>query len=151
MCEFVDTSQMVDIHKAIREKDILAVFKGICQMRKLSIKNQNLLMEAAAFGNGSICLLVGLNTDDINALDDGGWSALSYAAYYGRKEAAQALLLLGCNPKASTQGHPYVIANSTGNETLATLFVAYWTGAVPPHDPFTPRLHFDVIPSPKPR
>ena len=145
-CEFVDTSNKVDIRAAIKNVDILQVFKGICQMKKLGQTDNDLLKEAAAFGNEQIVLIIGLNTDNINALDTGGWSALSYAAYYGRMEAAHALLTMGCDPNISAAAHPYAISTAAGNHSLASLFIPYWSGPEKVTGSFTPPLSFPVTP-----
>lgn len=145
-CEFVDETNPVDVHQAIRDGDIMAVFRGICQMKKLKQSDNNLLKEAAAFGNEQIVLIVGLNTDNINDIDSGGWSALSYAAFYGRIGAAQALLHMGCDPTTSPDAHPYAISSAAGNHNLASLFIPYWSGPERVTGTFTPPQAFAVSP-----
>lgn len=143
-CEFVDATNLIDMRMAIEEGDLMSVFKGICQMKKLARNDSDLLKQAAAFGRTEICLLLGLNTERLNDLDCGGWSALSYAAYYGQRETAQALLSLGCDPNASKDGHPYAIATVMGHQDVATMFIPYWSASERPAGEFTPPLHFHV-------
>jgi hypothetical protein len=72
-------------------------------------------------------MLIGLNSVDPDALDDNGWSALSYAAYYGHTTVAEVLLSMGANPSAAMRAHPYAVAVGNGNYNLATLFLPYWS------------------------
>ena len=143
-CEFVNAETLVDMRSAIEHGDVMEVFKGICQLKKLVRNDADLLKQAAAFGRTEICLLLGLNTERLNDLDSGGWSALSYAAYYGQREAAQALLSLGCDPNASKDAHPYAIATAMGHQDISTMFIPYWSGGDKPPTQFTPPLHFHV-------
>lgn len=139
----------VNLYESIRKRDILLVYKDICTMKYLKENNELLyqtLIEksgynnytplhlAASLGDPLICHLIALNTEDPSTLDDGGWSPLSYAAYYGRTEAAEILLKDGVNPKLTNENHPYYIARSKNRIDMATMFLPYWEGdeKVPP-------------------
>lgn len=143
-CEFVDVTELVDTRKAIEDGNIMKVFKGLCQMKKTKTKDNDLLKFAAACGDPVMCFLVGLNIQSVNALDSGGWSALSYAAYYGNTSAAEALISLGCDPCCSETGHPYAIAYAGLNQGLATLFLPYWHGPERPNGDFTPPIRINT-------
>ena len=71
-------------------------------------------------------------TFDINALDEGGWSALSYAAYYNRATICSMLLKIGCDPMASIKGFPYHLAIQKGILEIAALFLPFWKGEPTP-------------------
>ena len=140
--EFVDFSDGIpDIHKGIKSGDIIETYKAICYLRKNNVpvadgQGYTILHEAASYGNPLICLLIALNTESLNALDNNGWSALSYAAYYGNNEATEVLLSVGCLPEASTAGHPYEIARFMKNQQLATMLSPYFKGTEDPQKQF---------------
>jgi hypothetical protein len=142
-CEFVNITEPVDVSTAIQNGDALSAFKGICQMKKLASIDNNLLKLAAGLGNVSLCLLVGLNTPRLDLLDDGGWSALSYAAYFGNIRAAEALMAIGCRVESAPEAHPYAIAIAKSHTDMASLFLPYWNGQIDPEKTFQPPLSFD--------
>jgi hypothetical protein len=148
-CEFVDVTDPVDVAAAIRAADMVGCFRGLCQMRKKGVVNHDLLKLAASLGNVSVCLLVGLNSSDIDALDKAGWSALSYAAYYGQIEAAEALMMIGCRPEVAADAHPYEIAMSRKDGNMASVFQPYWRGTLTEGKQFVPSLRIDA-PGPEP-
>lgn len=162
-CVFVvqrGQQENIDIYEAIRKKNLLEVFKAICTFKYLNVNN-NLLYQtliekaghgkysplhlAASIGDPLICHLIALNTEDPSALDNGGWSPLSYAAYYGHNEAAECLLHDGVDPRKSPENHPYYIARSRNKSNLATMFLPYWDGdeKVPPKQ-FNPPVMIDL-------
>lgn len=133
--------EKVDIYNSIRKRELLSVYKDMCTMKYLQVNNELLyqtLIEksgyknytplhlAASIGDPLICHLIALNMEDPSVLDDGGWSALSYAAYYGRSEAAEVLLKDGVDPKKTVENHPYYIARSKNRIDMATMFLPYW-------------------------
>ncbi|KAH0785964.1 ARF GAP-like zinc finger-containing protein [Histomonas meleagridis] len=125
---------------AIKSGNVQDVLHAICISKKnktFDTGGYSPLHEAASNGNPLICMIIGLNMHDVNVLDHGGWSALSYAAYYGNAEAAEVLLSIGVNPESSVEAHPYHVARSSQNKGLATLFLPYWKG-----DPNVPEKTF---------
>jgi hypothetical protein len=150
-CEFVDVTQIVDVESAIKQGDVRAVYVGLCQMKKLKQANASFLKLATAYGNVQVALLIALNDGNPDSLDEGGWSALSYAAYFGQLPIAQALLSIGCNPNASPTAHPFEVATSQGNPNLSSLFLPYWTTGEVERKTFVPPLRFhetEALPSP---
>lgn len=132
--EYLDIgSERPDIHNAIQKGNIIETYKALFYLRKNNypISNSNgytILHEAASYGNPLICLLIALNIESLDALDHSGWTALSYAAYYGNAEATEVLLSVGCLPEASTTAHPFEIAKFRNNQQLATLLSPYFKG-----------------------
>jgi hypothetical protein len=57
-----------------------------------------------------------------------GWSAIAYAAYYGNKAVARALIDAGCMSGAQEQVHPYEIALAFQNEDMSLMFFPFWHG-----------------------
>jgi hypothetical protein len=125
-CEFVDDTEVVNVEEAIADRDVQGVFRAICQMKKRKETNDGILRLAAAHGDPVVCVLVGLNARSVDALDEQGWSPLSYAAYDGKIDAANALMLAGCDPNASQTAHPYCVAFSRGDSEVATFFLPYY-------------------------
>jgi hypothetical protein len=128
-CEFVDTSERIELEQAVTARDVRAVYRSLCQMRKLGVAVERELSRAAAMGDPSACLLIGFNSGNIDRLDRQGWGPLSYAAYNGNADAASALLLVGCSPTASPQAQPYFLALAKNDPELVTLFLPYCTEA----------------------
>jgi hypothetical protein len=124
-CEFVNVDEVEDIERAIESSDIKRVFKGLCQMRKKKETRAGLVRLAAAQGDPPTCLIVGLNSKNMDELDDAGWSPLMLAAYRGQVDVANALILAGCDPNAPQAGHPYFVAFSRSDAELTTLFLPY--------------------------
>jgi hypothetical protein len=139
-CEFVDCANLVDIKAAIDAEDLKQVFIGMCQHRNLKIDDKCLLHYAAGRGNATVTLLVGLNVARLNELDEQGWSALSYAAYFGHADTCQGLLAIGCDPNVSETAHPYAVACSRGFANVQQLFVPYWAKGDPPLVQYTPAI-----------
>lgn len=85
---------------------------------------------AASAGDPLITLLIAYNIDKVNILDEGGWSPLSYASFYGNAEAVEALLGSGSDPNLSKVAHPFFVAKSLQNQSLAAVFSPYWSGSM---------------------
>ena len=127
--EFVNEENVKNLDKAIKDGNVLEVYHSICVAKKHgTICENNPLHIATAYGNPIICLLVALNVPNVDTLDKGGWSALSYATYYENEDVINVLMSVGCDPNCSTNGHPYKIAESQNNNKLKTLFLPYWKG-----------------------
>jgi hypothetical protein len=131
----------VDLAAAVAGTDVIMVLHAIAQLRGRREWDFN-LFAAASYGDPAVCLLVGLHTQALDALDAGGWSALSYAAFYGKLEAAEALISIGADPKAAPNAHPYAIAAAGTDPNLVHLFEPYWTGGPLPVQQFTPPMAF---------
>jgi hypothetical protein len=143
-CEFVDRSTIVDVKAAILAGDTASVFVGVCQMRQARESDPLLLHYAAGIGNPTIALIVGLNSESLNALDRQGWSALSYAAYFGSVAVAQALISIGCDPNASPAAHPFAVASAQRDDGATRLFQPYWNlPEKPPVRQYTPELEIE--------
>jgi ankyrin repeat protein len=141
-CEWVRDCPAADLPAAIASADAPRVLAGIAQARKCG-KPLAQLWHAAAQGDPTVALLIGLNTESLNALDSGGWSALSYAAYHGRLAAAEALISIGCDPNASPAAHPYAIALSRYEQNVTWLFQPYWSGGTVTTKEFTPPTTYE--------
>jgi hypothetical protein len=66
VCEFVEMSPAVDIERAIVDRDLLRVLHGICQCKKTGLKVDKWLHMAAAGGDPTVSLLIGLNSVGID-------------------------------------------------------------------------------------
>jgi hypothetical protein len=82
------------------------------------------LHAAAIVGNPDIFTLICLNSPSIDALDDAGWSPLSYATAFENAEVIRILLEFDADPKASPSAHPYMIARALRNPALEQKFEA---------------------------
>ena len=110
------------IRDAIKSNDHLKVYEAICHNR-VDIET---LHYAACVGDALTCLMVALNVQNVDQLDSNGWSALSYAGYYGNFEGAKGLLAAGCSPNAAPEAHPYETAEAKQNERCMVLFSSSW-------------------------
>ena len=80
---------------------------------------------AAVVGNPLILSIILLNTNkNIDPLDEGGWSPLSYAVYFSNDLIIDLLISFGANPKAPSQGkgNLYSIARYRSNKHLMEKF-----------------------------
>lgn len=111
------------------------VFAGV--LRDVQPNTFSPLHLAAAYGDQNITLLIAYNSKDMDALDEGGWSPMSYAAYYNRSDVCSMLMKIGSNPLSSTKGFPYHIAVQNGKLDIAALYLPYWKGdaTVPGYSP----------------
>ena len=147
---FCDRECERDIYQAIREHNLLELLIAIQQGKLESgLENTFTPMHAAACIGDPYCLVImAQNCDQINVLDEGGWSPLSYATYHQNIVACETLLDLGANVFASHEAHPYLIARQIGSNELMEKYQVYLqadlTGAiqeqkfVPPNTTFTP-------------
>jgi hypothetical protein len=145
-CAWVSDAPRVDLRTAVAGTDPVAVLTGICQARRAG-HDRSWLSAAAAFCDPAVCLLFGLNAADVNGLDSGGWSALSYAAFYGKLDAAEALMAIGANPRAAPDAHPYAIAMAGTDQNLIRLFLPYWDGSQPTGRTFVPPVSYGPSPA----
>ncbi|EAX96541.1 ARF GAP-like zinc finger-containing protein [Trichomonas vaginalis G3] len=124
---FLAPPRKIDYKEAIRMNDINTVFEAICYGLLRNEKTGYGAMHiAGSCASAEVSQLVVLNTPNIDVLDQGGWSGLSYAAYYDNAEAAEVFLAAGCNPNVNEDTHPYKIAILSGKRTIAALFLPYW-------------------------
>lgn len=135
--------EQVNLFESIKNGKIMDVFSSIAYGL---IKGEKLdqycsIHVAGSAANSSVTQLIALNTPNVNALDEGGWSGLSYAAFYNNISAAQVLLNAGCNPNENEESHPYKIAMCAGNTEIAALFLPYWN-----HEPITERPETPIKP-----
>ena len=122
-------SERIDVVKAVKECRLMDVYRAICYGQMEEKENKyGALHAAASIGNKLIVELIALNTANIDCLDQKGWSALSFAAYYGNIGAAEVLISLGANPNVNPETHPYKISMQQGNYQISTLFLPYWEG-----------------------
>lgn len=121
------TAPAIDYKEAVRTNDIQQVFAAICYgMLSQDRSGFGAMHIAGACGSPEVSQIVALNSPNIDVLDQGGWSGLSYAAYYDNIDAAEVFLQAGCNPNVNEDSHPYKIAVLAGNRTIAALFLPYW-------------------------
>jgi len=121
--------ERVDHLEAIKQGNLTDVYKAICYGQMLrETKGYGSIHVAGSCASTTIAQLVALNVPNINALDDGGWSGLSYAAYYDNTAAAEVFLAAGCDPNINPETHPYKIALQAGNKTISAMFFPYWKG-----------------------
>lgn len=144
--EFVNLNSLeIDLVNAIKRDNLVDVFKAICAGQLSKGGEFSPMHVAGACGSPEVAALIALNIQDLNILDSGGWSGLSYSAYYGNSEVSQVYIAAGCDPSTSQDFHPYLIAFSRGNKTLAQLFLPYWKGDPSPQPlDVTPPFDFSV-------
>ena len=128
--QYIDrSSPPIDHLEAIKKGNLMDVYKAICYGQLQSEQSGYGSMHVAgSCASATVAQLVVQNVKNIDALDDQGWSGLSYAAYYNNAEAAEVFLSAGCNPSVNPETHPYKIAFEAGNKTIATMFLPYWKG-----------------------
>ena len=137
-----------DIIQAIRNSNIQTVYKAICY-GLIHIDHLYLAACVDKSPNSVITCLIALNLPKIDILDKGGWSALSYAAYFGNMGSAKILLTIGAKVNSSHSAPPYAVAKSRGNDEIAILFLPYWNGASPKQwKTYSPPISFTQIPKP---
>ena len=143
----------IDYMASIQANDLMSVYRAICygQMEaEEADKKYGAIHLAACVGSRAMCQLIALNSKDLNKLDDGGWSCLSYAAYYSNFHAAEIFLAAGCDPNINPETHPYKIAMQMENNEIATLFLPYWSNGpvpkLPPGTKLEPLFPADVLP-----
>jgi hypothetical protein len=125
---FSPEREEIDLFESIKKGDIMEVFTGIAYglIKAESQDQYGSIHVAGSAADSHVAQLIALNTSNINRLDKGGWSGLSYAAFYDNVSAAQVLLAAGCNPNENEESHPYKIAVSAGNTEIAAMFLPYW-------------------------
>jgi Arf-GAP/coiled-coil/ANK repeat/PH domain-containing protein len=141
----------VDHLESIKQGNLMEVYKAICYGQMLrETKGYGAIHVAGSCANATISQLVALNVPNINALDDGGWSGLSYAAYYDNPVAAEVLLAAGCDPNINQESHPYKIAYLAGNKTISAIFLPYWKGGqikpLSPEEEIKPPIEINLSP-----
>ena len=131
---FVERSgPTVSIKQAILNKDYAGIYTAICQGVLLKECSYSPLHYAASLGDPLSCVMIALNMPKTDVLDH-GWSALSYAAFYGNSAAVKALLTAGCSATVSTEAHPYAIAKARKYEELGVLLLPFWENEQPSPD-----------------
>ena len=138
-----------DVFEVIKNQDLLELMK-IAFMDKLNVSLEGgfkPIHAAACIGNPVILVAIIRNSTQINDLDDNGWSAFSYAAYYNNPVIIDVLLDFKGNIFESVHAHPYIIAKELNNndllEKLDIFAVNYKKEQLPPLTPinkdFTPQ------------
>jgi hypothetical protein len=140
--EFVSRAE-VDVFEAVRTGDYLAVFRAICfGIHTEDRSGYTALHCAASTNDATMALLVAQNMPSTDVLND-GWSPLTYAAFYGNKSVARALIDAGCVPTAPDQVHPYEVSLAKQNEELSLMFFPFWHGQVQPGKVFQPPVPYE--------
>ena len=147
---FCDKDCEKDIYQAIQEHSLVDLLIAI-QQGKLENGLQDTftpMHAAACLGDPYLIVIMAQNSDQLNVLDEGGWSPLSYATYYQHFVACDTLLDLGANIFASRDAHPYLIARQLDSTQLIEKYQAFlqadMTGItdqpefVPPNQKFKP-------------
>ena len=131
---------------AIAQNDFELILKYVFQgvLNEFPASTFSPIHQAAAYGDQNITLLIALNTPDMNVLDEGGWSAMSYAAYYKRTNICSMLLKIGSDPMASERGFPYHISIQQCAFDISVLYMPYWKGEKTPYEMMKPPV--EVIP-----
>lgn len=124
------------IKDAIKSNNHIELYRAICHGH-VSIE---VLHYAACVGNALTCLMVALNAENMDALDENGWSALSYAGYYGNADGAQGLLAAGCSAMASLEAHPYETARAMKHDQCMRMFTSFWDMGRRPQTSFDPLI-----------
>ena len=144
---FVDEDEEVDVIKAIREQDLMGVYKYIAhgEMNNLP-QGFTSLHAAACSGNLLIMHLLCLNATTLDIPDENGWTPLCYAVYHELPQMLDVLTSYGATLRVE-RVNPYDIAKSKGNEHMMTKLAAVMdtstyseeTSYVPLHDEITPK------------
>jgi hypothetical protein len=136
----------IDIFDAIQRTDYLAVFRAICYGRHTEERNGYTALHcAASSGDATMALLVAQNMPAIDTLNE-GWSPLTYAAFYGHRTVARALVDAGCVSTAPDQVHPYEVALAAQNEEMSLMFFPFWHGQVQAGRVFEPPVPYEQKP-----
>jgi hypothetical protein len=152
--EFVNSEPTIGLAAAVLTGQLQVVYRELCQLRKVDYPPcvadclAHSLRLAACCGDRLIVALLAMNTEAIDATDQGGWSALSYAAWAGEGGAAEVLLALGASASAAPLAHPYMLPRSRSDSQMAAMFADQWRedGAqpFPPVDELHPVLESEV-------
>jgi hypothetical protein len=145
--EFVDQSDAFSIFAAIKNADLMQVYHSFAVSPESAFQPDtfNALHAAAIVGDMTIVAFLILNAPNPDALDDRGWSPLSYGAAYQHADVVAVLLEFGANPNAAPRAHPLRLTQAVKNEAIAAMLDAP-TDAAPvqlasqlPHGEFAPR------------
>jgi Arf-GAP/coiled-coil/ANK repeat/PH domain-containing protein len=139
-----------DVMAAIQGQELMTVFRFVAAGKLVECGEGGFgpLHAAACVGNPLVLHLLCLNTSEIGALDDAGWSPLCYAAYHGQALMADVLLFYGADLQKKGVS-PYEIARARGHETLMRRLTALAqptvlgndeTGCQLPHQEIVPAL-----------
>jgi hypothetical protein len=140
--------ESINLIEAVRAGDYVAVFRAICQRALEVEQGYTSLHCAASLGDPVMALLLAYNAPGEVPLDR-GWSPLSYAAFYGHKGVAKALISAGCVSNDPQQSHPYDIAVSKKDEEMALLCLPFWHGTASPVGTFIPPVPLASLTSEK--
>jgi hypothetical protein len=132
----------IDVFQAVRNCDYLTVFRAICTGKLADDRDGYTALHcAASSGDPTMALLVALNMPSTDVLNQ-GWSPLTYAAFYGHRTVARALIDAGCVAVAADQIHPYEVALSKQNEEMSLMFFPFWHGQIQPGKVFEPPVPY---------
>lgn len=110
------------IFDSIAEHDLFKVFKCIAS-GDLKLYNDHLPIHAAAIeGDPLILTLIAMNTPNLDEQDMCGWTALTYAVYYGNSDCVDSLLELGANPNAAATAPLWLAARSGQSKQMVEKF-----------------------------
>lgn len=106
-------------------------------------KNKNFFTAvhmAAVTGNPLILSLILLNSNNVDPLDEGGWTPLSYAVYNSLDVIVDILLSFGANPLSSvgSQGNVFNIAKYKQNRLLMVKLDEYRPKDLTPTSSYNP-------------
>ncbi|OHT01160.1 centaurin gamma [Tritrichomonas foetus] len=127
--EFADKKlPQKDIFTLIKDQDIenLMKFLFIQKLDKIRYPNNFLPLHAAAIaGNPLVVAIILTNSEELNQVDDFGWTPISYATYYNNKQVVEVLLSFHANLNATKSAHPCQIALYSANEDMLDVFNQY--------------------------
>ena len=131
----------MDIMKEIENKDFYAVYQCICSGNHRTYSGFLPLHEAAIVGDPYILCLIAMHCDIIDITDNSGWTPLTYAVFYGNKEAVEVLKEFGSNPDASKTVPIWKAAKSSENPEMSQMFPPEndqeFAKIIPPYGPLS--------------
>jgi hypothetical protein len=144
---FVGEVSDIDIFEAIQGQDLMLCYQYIAAGKLTRLTGFTPLHAAAIVGNPLVLHLLCLNTPRADLLDEGGWSPLCYAAYYGQLENVNVLVSYSAQIQRAGV-NPYDIACAKHEEAIMTALhsCADWSTFDPAGEYTPPRQ--DIQPQP---
>jgi hypothetical protein len=147
---FVPEWEDYDVMAAIQAQELMTVFRFVAAGKLVGLGEGSFgpLHAAACVGNPLVLHLLCLNTSEIGALDDAGWSPLCYAAYHGQEVMVDVLLYYGAN-LLKKEVSPYEIARARRQDAVMRKLTAFIRPTAVDDDERGYQLpHDEVVPAP---
>ncbi|OHT06327.1 hypothetical protein TRFO_25592 [Tritrichomonas foetus] len=151
---YIDPNYEVpDVFVLIQNQDLLELMKvafigSLDASTNVLRGNFKPIHAAACVGNPLLIVAIAQNSQQIDDLDENGWSALSYATFYNNIKAVEALIAFGADIGASTEAHPYIVAHEKHHEEMIQKFKNYPVQYDEEHFPELVPLNTDFTPQP---